>query len=81
MTRPPRTTAQIQKEAERWDRLWVTNPVIRLTLVGIAAASTYLLLPLLFRREPLVVEQDTGPLVSGPRKHDQAVAPRPCPET
>lgn len=52
-----------------------------LTLVGIAAASTYLLLPLLFRREILVVEEETGPSVPEPREHDQAVAPRPCLET
>ena len=52
-----------------------------LTLVGIAAASPYLLLPLLFRREILVVEQETGPSVSELREHDQAVAPRPCLET
>jgi len=38
-----------------------------LTLVGIAVASTYLLMPLLFRREILVVEQDANPSVPEPR--------------
>ncbi|WP_296699722.1 hypothetical protein [Thiocapsa sp. UBA6158] len=52
-----------------------------LTLVGIAVASTYLLMPLLFRREILVVEQDANPSVPEPRGHDQAVALRPCLET
>jgi hypothetical protein len=52
-----------------------------LTLVGIAVASTYLLMPLLFRRELLVVERDTDPSVSDPRGRDQGVAPRPCLET
>jgi hypothetical protein len=52
-----------------------------LTLVGIAVASTYLLMPILFRREILLVEQDTNPSVSEPRGHDHCVAPRPCLET
>lgn len=52
-----------------------------LTLVGIAAASTYLLMPLLFRREIPVVEQDMDTSFSDLRGHDQAVAPRPCLET
>jgi hypothetical protein len=52
-----------------------------LTLVGITVASTYLLMPLLFRREILAVEQDTDPTVSGLQGRDQGVAPRPCLET
>jgi hypothetical protein len=52
-----------------------------LTLVGIAVASTYLLMPLLFRREIMVVEQDRDPSVSGLQGRDRGVAPRPCLET
>ncbi|EGV19925.1 hypothetical protein [Thiocapsa marina] len=52
-----------------------------LTLVGIAVASTYLLMPFLFRREMLVVEQDTDPSRSKINGHEQGAAPRPCLET
>ncbi|WP_325291204.1 hypothetical protein [Thiocapsa sp.] len=63
------------------ESLFIAMYIDNLTLVGIAAASTYLFLPLLFRHELLVVEQDTDPSVSEPRGHDQRVAPRPCLET
>ncbi|WP_296808653.1 hypothetical protein [Thiocapsa sp.] len=52
-----------------------------LTIAGIAIASTYLLMPLLFRREIFVVEQDTDPSVSEVQGRDQGIAPRPCLET
>ncbi|RKT44670.1 hypothetical protein BDD21_2063 [Thiocapsa rosea] len=52
-----------------------------LTLVGIAVASTYLLMPLLFRREMLIVEKDSDPSVSEVQGHDRSVAARPCLET
>ncbi len=52
-----------------------------LTLVGIAVASTYLLIPLLFRRETLVVERETDTPVSEVQGRDHCIAPRPCLET
>ncbi|QVL47990.1 MAG: hypothetical protein KFB96_20400 [Thiocapsa sp.] len=52
-----------------------------LTLVGIAVASTYLLMPLLFRRETLVVERETDTPVSQVQGRDHCNAPRPCLET
>jgi hypothetical protein len=52
-----------------------------LTLVGIAVASTYLLMPFLFRREIPVVEKDTDTPVAEVRGRGQGVDPLPCLET